>query len=142
MRHLFRHGRLGKLLLDTFDEAVMLRRIRRSKDDMGGTESCLSQWNFDCAKADWEWWRQRDLDRGHLSEEQLEYFDNEAVWLCARCEDVGARNGRKLAHMAEDRKLLVHKIEALHSRHKKAKRESPKAFDGLRSIVRLVHLAL
>ena len=76
MRHLFRHGRLGKLPLDTFDEAVMLRRIHRSKGDMSWTESRLRLRDFDCTRADWEWWRQRDLDRGHLTQEQKDYFNN------------------------------------------------------------------
>ena len=46
-------------------------------------------------------WQQRDLDRCHLSDEQKKYFEDEAVWLCARCEDVGQRSDRKLARMAE-----------------------------------------
>ena len=28
------------------------------------------------------------------------------MWLCARCEDVGARNGRKLARLAESKKVI------------------------------------
>jgi hypothetical protein len=40
--------------------------------------------------------------------------------------------------MAEDRKQLVHKIEAIHSRHKNARKESSKTFDGLRSVIHLV----
>ena len=43
------------------------------------------------------------------------YFEEKAVWLCARCEDVGSRNGRKLAHMAEDQKQVLHQIHAEHS---------------------------
>ena len=138
MRHLLRHAGMGKLLLETFDEAIMLGKIHRSKDDMRWTESCLRLRDFECTKEDWNWWREHDLDNGHLSKEQKEYFDNEAVWLCARCEDVGQRNGRKLAHMAEDEKMLVHKIEAEHSRHKSARKESSKVFDGLRSVIHLV----
>ena len=34
-----------------------------------------------------------DLDRGHLGDDQRAYFENEAVWICNRCEDVGGRNG-------------------------------------------------
>ena len=116
----------------------MLRKIHRSKDDLWWTQSCLRLRDFECTQEDWNWWREHDLDNGHLSKEQKEYFDNEAVWLCARCEDVGQRNGRKLAHMAEDEKMLVHKIEAEHSRHKSARKESSKVFDGLRSVIHLV----
>jgi hypothetical protein len=87
----------------------MLQRIHRSKDDMWWTESCLRLRDFACTKEqDCVWWRTHDLDHGHLTAEQKEYFDNEAVWLCALCEDVGQRNGRKLAHMAEDQKELIH----------------------------------
>ena len=99
LRHLWRHACHGKLLASTFDEAIMLRRIHRSKADMWWTESCLRLRDFTCTKAgDWDVWRQHDLDRGSLTDEQQKYFENEAVWLCARCEDVGTRNGRKLAH--------------------------------------------
>ena len=69
---------------------------------------------------DYEVWRQHDLDRGHLTEEQINYFQTEAVWLCTRCEDVGSQNGRKLAEKAQDEKLHVHQIKAQHSRHKAA----------------------
>ena len=68
---------------------------------------------------------------------EARYFEEEAVWLCARCEDVGSRNGRKLAHMAEDGKLLVHKISAEHS-SKSARKQTSQAFDGLRPVVHLV----
>ena len=59
------------------------------------------------------------------------------MWLCARCEDVGQRNGRKLAHMAEDKKDLIHQIKALYST-KSAKKLTSSAFDGLRAVVNLV----
>ena len=95
----------------------MLRRIHRSKEDMWWTESCLRLRDFTCTKTeDYDIWREHDLDRGHLNAEQRRYFEDEAAWLCARCEDVGSRNGRKLAHMAEDGKRLVHRIRAEHSR--------------------------
>ena len=94
----------GKLLLQTFDEAVVLERIHRSKDDMMWTESCLRLRDFTCTKdGDYDYWREHDLDRGHLNDEQKRYFEDEAVYLCARCEDVGQRNGRKLAHIAPSR---------------------------------------
>ena len=132
MRHLWRHAYHGKLLMQTFDEAVMLTRIHRSKADMWWTESCLRLRDFICTKeGDYDHWLGHDLDRGHLSAEQKRYFDEEAVWLCARCEDVGCRNGRKLAHMAEDGKLLVHEIHAEHS-NKSARRQPSTAFDELR----------
>ena len=70
----------------------MLDRIHRSKDDLWWTQSCLRLRDFTCAKqGGYDVWMQHDLDRGHLTKEQKEYFDEEAVWLCARCEDVGAR---------------------------------------------------
>ena len=128
----------AKLLIETFDDAVMLSRIHRSKDDLWWTESCLRLRDFTCTKVDdYYWWRQHDLDRGHLSDEQKQYFEDEAVWLCARCEDVGSRNGRKLAHMAEDKKLLVHKISAEHS-NTNARKQPPAAFNGLRQFIHLV----
>ena len=57
---------------------------------------------------------QHDLDKGHLDEEQKSYFETHAVWLCARREDVGKRNGRQLAHLAEDERRLVHQIYTEH----------------------------
>ena len=115
----------------------MKQNIHRASDDMAWTESCLRLRDFECAEEDYVWWRCHDLDRGHLSKEQKEYFDDKAVWLCARCEDVGARNGRKLAHMAEDEKKLVHQIHAIHSR-KTGKRQPSTAFEGLRPVINLV----
>ena len=99
--------------MQTFHEAFMLTRIHRSKEDMWWTQSCLRLRDF-CRTKDRDYihWQEHDLDRGHLSSEQKKYFDEEAVWLCARCEDVGCRNGRKLAHMAEEGKQLVHQIHA------------------------------
>ena len=87
---------------------------------------------------DYEVWRQHDLDRGNLTREQKNYFQTEAVWLCTRCEDVGSENGKKLAHKAQDEKLLVHRIHARHSWHKAAKKHPSTAFDGLRSVINLV----
>jgi hypothetical protein len=107
-------------------------------EDMWWTESCLRLRDFTCTKeGDYDYWRQHDLDRGHLSAEQREYFESHALWLCARCEDVGSRNGRKLAHMAEDGKELIHQIHAIHS-SKSAKKLSSAVFDGLRGVVNLV----
>ncbi len=138
MRHLWRHAEYGKELLKTFDEAFMLNRVHRSNEDMWWTESCLRLRDSVCTKdGDYDWWRTHDLDRGHLSEEQKRYFDLHAVWLCARCEDVGGRNGRKLAHMAEDGKELIHQLPAQHS-IKSARKHNSAAFGGLRSVVNLV----
>ena len=124
--------------MQTFDEAVMLSKIHRSKDDLWWAESCLRLRDFTCIKEeDYDWWRERDLDRGHLNAEQKAYFENEAVWLCARCEDVGTRNGRKLAHKAEDEKQLIHQINADHS-NKSAKKQNSSVFDGLRQVINLV----
>ena len=57
--------------------------------------------------------------------------------MCARCEDVGSRNGRKLAHVAQDEKKLVHQIQAEHST-KSARKQPSKTFDGLRQVINLV----
>ena len=139
MRHLWPHIRSGKLLMQTIDEAIVLRKIHRSKEDLWWTESCLRLRDFQCTKeGDYDIWREHDLDRGHLNDEQKAYFEREAVWLCARCEDVGSRNGRKLAHLAEDEKKLVHRIQAEHSSHKAARKQPSTAFDGLRPVVNLV----
>ena len=72
-----------------------------------------------------------------VNEEQVEYFENKALWLCARCEDVGQRNGRKIAEIAEKEKQQVHQIYAIHS-HKTVKKCTASAFDGLRGVVNLV----
>ena len=102
LRHLMNHIRHGRYLLREFKEAFMLNRIHRSKDDLWWTESCLRLRDFTCKKEeDYDVWMLHDLDRGHLTDEQKKYFDEEAVWLCARCEDVGDRNGRKLRNMVE-----------------------------------------
>ena len=127
----------GRLLLSQVCEAIVLTHIHRSKDDMDWTESCLRLRDFTCTWEDYEWWRQHDLDRGHLNEEQKAYFEEFAVWLCARCEDVGTRNGRKLAHLAEDEKKLVHQIAAEHSA-KGGKKHPSSAFEGLRHVIHLV----
>ena len=137
-RHLWKHNLQGKLLLQQFEEAVILKQIHRSKEDMWWTESCLRLRDFTCTKEeDWDYWRMHDLDRGHFTKEQKEYFDNSAVWICARCEDVGARNGRKLARRAEENKEVVHQIRATHS-SKSAKKHTSAAFAGLREIIHLV----
>ena len=94
--------------------------------------------DFTCTfEGDWAVWKQHDLDREHLNKEQVEYFENKALWLCARCEDVGQRNGRKLAEIAEKEKQLIHQIYAIHS-HKSAKKCTASVFDGLRGVVNLV----
>ena len=74
--------------------------------------------------------------------DRKKYFDEQAVWLCARCEDVGSRNGRKLKDMVNRDKIVVHKIEAIHSgsasQQKRAKNIDSKSFEGLRDTVHLV----
>ena len=136
--HLWRHAEYGKELLKTFKEAFMLTRIHRSKDDLWWTESCLRLRDFSCSKrGDYDLWREHDLDHGHFTAEQKEYFETHAVWLCALCEDVGKRNGRKLAHMAEDNKELIHQIHA-HRSSKTGRKHPSSAFNGLRSHVNLV----
>ena len=138
IKHLWSHARFGKLLTETFQEAIMLKQIHRSKEDLWWTESCLRLRDFTCTfEGDWAVWKLHDLDRGHLNDEQVEYFENKALWLCARCEDVGQRNGRKLAEIAEKEKQLIHQIYAIHS-HKSAKKCTASVFDGLRGVVNLV----
>ncbi len=58
------------------------------------------------------------------------------MWLCARCADVGSRNGRKLAAMAERPAQAIHQIKAQHS-HKRAGTLASTAFSGLRTVVNL-----
>ena len=138
LMHMWPLMHFGKMLVTTFEEAFVLSRIHRSKDDLWWTESCLRLRDFAMTKdGDYDWWLQHDLERGHLDEAQKKYFEDQAVWLCARCQDVGSRNGRKLAHMAEDGKMLVHKITAISS-HRSAANQPSSAFDGLRHIIHLV----
>ena len=137
LRHMWKHAEFGKELTKTFTEAFMLSRIHRSKDDMWWTESSLRLRNFTCTWEDYEWWRKHDLDRGHFNDEQKTYFDEHAVWLCARCEDVGKRNGRKLAQAAEDQATIIHQIHAQHS-CKSARKHASSAFSGLRPVINLV----
>ena len=40
-RHLWKHNLQGRNLLKSFDEAIVLRQIHRSREDMWWTESCL-----------------------------------------------------------------------------------------------------
>ena len=70
--------------------------------------------------------------------ERREHFENEAVWLCARCEDVGARNGRKLRQLVENDKQVLHRIHAVHQGPKSARKQPAKAFEGLRDVLHLV----
>ena len=109
-------------------------------DHLWWTESCLRLRDSECTKEeDWDIWMGHDLARGHLDMEQKQYFEDHAVWLCARCADVGERNGRKLAHMAQDEKKLIHQIHAEHSGNsKRMKRMPSSAFDGLRQVINLV----
>ena len=86
MRHLWRHTCHGKLLMQTLEEAVMPTGIHRSKADMWWAESCLRLSDFTCTKeGDYDHWQGHDLDRGRSNSKQKRYFDEEAVWLCARC---------------------------------------------------------
>ena len=138
MKQLWGHNvNCCRKLMPKFREAVMLHEIHRSRHDMWWTESCLRLRDFAMTWEDWNWWRQHDLDRGHLTPEQKDYFDNKAVWLCARCEDVGQRNGRKLAQLAEKHKEVIHQIRAQHS-SKSARKLASTAFDGLRDVINLV----
>ena len=142
LNHLWKHATLGFKLTSLFKEAVLLKRVHRSEADMWWTKSCLRLRNLDDDNQsefvrDYERWRQHDLDRGHFSEAQKQYFETNAVWLCARCEDVGVRNGRKLAHLAQDSAQPVHRVLAYHSA-RSARYKLAEAFSGLRSVVNLV----
>ena len=133
------HAQNARKYLQSFNEAIMLKRIHRSKSDLWWTQSCLRLRDFIMTlEDDYEVWRQHDLDRGHFTKEQINYFQTEAVWLCTRCEDVGSHNGRKLAEKAQDEKLLVHQIKAQHSKHKAANTQPSSVFDGLRQVINLV----
>ena len=133
------HMSMGRRLVSEFKEAFMLNKIHRSKDDLWWTESCLRLRDFMCTKQeDYDAWMLHDLDRGHLSEEQKKYFEDEAVWLCARCEDVGARNGRKLREIVQQQRKVLHRIRADHQGSKHARKQPAKAFEGLRDVVHLV----
>ena len=140
LRPRWKHMRFGKLLVEDFKEAFMLKKIHRSKDDMWWTESCLRLRDFACTKEDYDAWKQHDLDRGNAvwKKERREHFENEAVWLCARCEDVGARNGRKLRQLVERDKQVLHRIRAVHQGSKHARKQPAKAFEGLRDVLHLV----
>ena len=138
LQPLWHHIRAGRECLKQFKEAFMLKRIHRSKDDVWWTESCLRLRDFAMTKEDYNAWLQHDLSLGHLSQEQKAYFENEAVWLCARCEDVGAHNGRKLRHLVEREKQVVHRIYAEHRGSKHARKQPSKAFEGLRDMINLV----
>ena len=118
----------------------MLSNVHRSKEDLWWTKSCLRLRDFECTKEeDWDIWQRHDLNRGHLDKQQKQYFEDHAVWLCAQCEDVGERNGQKLADMAQDEKKLIHQIRAEHSSKSKCIVKAPSsAFDGLREVINLV----
>jgi len=137
LRQLWKRHRKGRFLLTLFKEAILLTPIHRSKEDGWWAESCRRLRDRTCTKeGDYDYWRQHDLDRGHLNAEQLAHFENEALWICDRCVDVGQRNGRKLAHMAEDQKEIIHQIKAQQGR--RAKKMPSFAFGGLRGVVNLV----
>ena len=140
MQHLLGHMHQGRYyLVEEFQEAFMLENIHRSKDDLEWTRSCLRLRNFAMEKErDYDVWMQHDLDRGQLTPEQKQYFEDEATWLCARCEDVGARNGRKLREMVQREHKVLHQIRAEHLGSKQARKQPAKAFDGLRDVLHLV----
>ena len=143
-RNLWKHAQSGALLVRGIGEAILLNKVHRSKDDVWWTQSCLRLRDFIMTQEeDHKYWMTHDLDRGHLDREQKEYFEQHAVWLCARCQDVGTRNGRKMAQMAERDKALIHQIHAEHGTRtgrssRSAKNLASSAFDGLRAVVNLV----
>ena len=89
----------------------------------------------------WESWLLHDLDRGHLTAEQKDYFETKAVWLCARVVDVGKRNGERLAALAHAESRMIHRIRARYPRarsHSKISKRPASEFDGLRDVINLV----
>ncbi len=50
LRHVWKHVRQGRLLVQDFKEAFVLRRIHRSDSDMWWTESFLRLRNFEMSK--------------------------------------------------------------------------------------------
>ena len=116
----------------------MLEQIHRSQGDMWWTESCLRLRDFAMTWDDYQWWQTHDLSQlNSFTEQERDHFEEKAVWLCARCEDVGLRNGRKLARLAQDEQRLIHQIKALHS-NKTAAKQPSSAFQGLRSVINVV----
>ena len=80
---------------------------------------------------------EHDLHHGRLSAEREDCFETEAVWLCFLCIDVGRRSVRKLAHMAEDLKEIIHQIHAQHS-SKTARKHPSSVCNGVRSHIKFV----
>jgi hypothetical protein len=102
LRHKCKDRIAGKDLVAAFDAAFMLTQIHRSADDTWWTESCLRLRDFKMdLQRDYNFWILHDLRRGHFTAAEKQYFDDNAVWICAKCEKVGARNGRTLAAMVE-----------------------------------------
>ena len=138
LRYKSRDRMLGKEFLKTFDTAFMLTQVHRSADDAWWTGSCLRLRDFKMTHwSDYSYWLQHDLRRGHFTEAEKQYFDDNAVWLCAKCEKVGSRNGRKLAKIAEGSKSMIHRISARHSNHSSAKKKPASEYGGLRHVLHL-----
>ena len=69
--NLWGHAQAGRGFLNAFNEAIMLKRVHRSKDDRWWAESCLRLRDFVMSyEDDYQVWRQHDLDKGHIMEEQ------------------------------------------------------------------------
>jgi len=77
------------------------------------------------------------LRRGHFTAAEKQYFDDNAVWICAKCENVGKRNGKKLAAMVESNLSMIHRISARHSHHTSAKKKPSSEYGGLRPVLHL-----
>ena len=138
LRYKSRDRIMGKELLKTFDTAFMLTQVHRSAGDAWWTGSCLRLRDFKMTHwIDYSYWLQHDLRRGHFTDDEKQYFDDNAVWLCAKCEKVGSRNGRKLAKMAEVSKSMIHKISARHSNHSSARKKPASEYGGLRHVLHL-----
>lgn len=68
IRHLWRYASHDALLRRTLHEAIMLRRIHRSQEDVWWTESCLRLRDFTCMKKGaYDIWRDHELGRGPIS---------------------------------------------------------------------------
>ena len=89
----------------------------------------------------WESWLLHDLDRGHLTAEQKDYFETKAIWLCARLVNVSRRNGERLAALAHAESRMIHRIHAHYPRarsHSELSKRPASEFDGLRDVINLV----
>ena len=139
LRHLLKHAVQSHNLVCAVKGAILFKRVHPWKD-CWWTQSCFLLKNFSNEvqsefAENYHYWREHGLDRAHFNEEHKEYFHTKAVWLCA-CKDVGTRNGRKLAVLAQESARIVQRIQTM-PRVKSDQERSSHAFSGLRSVIKL-----